>query len=270
MRSSLGTVLLTALAAAAAWAQEQPPANSAPPVLENSGKPMVLPFRCTEDDIQWAGLSCPAEEPCPVYLELAAAESGVPAGPGRIFAAGNIHALDVTLYSVLLASEDAGHTWREAYERIRGASLDHIQFLDAELGWTSGQALSPLPQDPFLLLTTDGGKTWRQRVIFSESRVGSIQQFQIGAKDSGSLIVDRGPGAEGGRYELYESPDAGETWTIKETSDRPFQLKPLPVAPSAWRVRADGPTQAFHLERRQGERWISAAAFAVKLGACQP
>jgi hypothetical protein len=266
MRSSLGTVLLTALAAAAAWAQEQPPANSAPPVLENSGKPMVLPFRCTEDDIRWAGLSCPAEEPCPVYLELAAAESAA----GRIFAAGNIHALDVTLYSVLLASEDAGHTWREAYERIRGASLDHIQFLDAELGWTSGQALSPLPQDPFLLLTTDGGKTWRQRVIFSESRVGSIQQFQIGAKDSGSLIVDRGPGAEGGRYELYESPDAGETWTIKETSDRPFQLKPLPVAPSAWRVRADGPTQAFHLERRQGERWISAAAFAVKLGACQP
>jgi len=266
MRSSLGTVLLTALAAAAAWAQEQPPANSAPPVLENSGKPMVLPFRCTEDDIRWAGLSCPAEEPCPVYLELAAAESAA----GRIFAAGNIHASDVTLYSVLLASEDAGHTWREAYERIRGASLDHIQFLDAELGWTSGQALSPLPQDPFLLLTTDGGKTWRQRVIFSESRVGSIQQFQIGAKDSGSLIVDRGPGAEGGRYELYESPDAGETWTIKETSDRPFQLKPLPVAPSAWRVRADGPTQAFHLERRQGERWISAAAFAVKLGACQP
>ena len=266
MRSSLGTVLLTALAAAAAWAQEQPPANPAPPVLENSGKPMVLPFRCTEDDIQWAGLSCPAEEPCPVYLELAAAESAA----GRIFAAGNIHALDVTLYSVLLASEDAGHTWREAYARIRGASLDHIQFLDAELGWTSGQALSPLPQDPFLLLTTDGGKTWRQRVIFSESRVGSIQQFQIGAKDSGSLIVDRGPGAEGGRYELYESPDAGETWTIKETSDRPFQLKPLPVAPSAWRVRADGPTQAFHLERRQGERWISAAAFAVKLGACQP
>ena len=101
------------------------------------------------------------------------------------------------------------------HERIRGASLDHIQFLDAELGWTSGQVLSPLPQDPFLLLTSDGGKTWRQRVIFSESRVGSIQQFHFSAKDSGSLIVDRGPGSEGGRYELYESPDAGETWTIR-------------------------------------------------------
>jgi len=104
------------------------------------------------------------------------------------------------------------------------------------LGWTSGQALSPLPQDPFLLVTSDGGKTWRQRVIFTESRVGSIQQFQFSAKDSGSLIIDRGPGSEGGRYELYESPNAGESWTMRETSDRPIRLKPLPGAPSEWRA----------------------------------
>jgi hypothetical protein len=254
------------LAAAATWAQEQPPANTAPAVLENSGKPMLLPFTCTDEDIQWGGLSCSADEPCPVYLELAAVESG----PGRIFTAGNIHALDVTLYSVLLESEDGGHTWREAHERIRGASLDHIQFLDAELGWTSGQAVSPLPQDAFLLLTSDGGKTWRQHAIFSESRVGSIQQFYFSAKDSGSLIIDRGPGAEGGRYELYESPDAGESWTMRQTSDQPLKLKLPAVSPSEWRVRADGPTQSFHLERRQAERWVSVASFAVKLGACQP
>jgi len=270
MRFPPVTVLLTVLAAAATWAQEQPPANPVPPVLENSGKPMLLPFHCTEDDLPWAGFSCSEDEPCPVYLELAAVESGAPSGPGRVFAAGNIHSSAVTLYSVLLASEDAGHTWREAYERIRGASLDHIQFLDADLGWITGQALSPLPQDPFLLLPSDGGKTWRQRVIFTESRVGSIQQFQFSAKDSGSLIIDRGPGSEGGRYELYESPDAGETWTIRETSDRPIRLKPSPLAPSEWRARADGPTQAFHLERRQGERWVSVASFSVKLGACQP
>jgi len=271
MRFPPGTILLTVLAAAAAWAQEQPPAVPPPPVLENSGRPMLLPFRCTEDDVQWAGLSCSADEPCPVYLELTAVESAAPPGPGRIFAAGNIHSSAVTLYSVLLASEDAGRTWREAYERIRGASLDRIQFLDAESGWTSGQVLSPLPQDPFLLLTSDGGKTWRQRVIFSESRVGSIQQFHFSAKDRGSLIIDRGPGSEGGRYELYESPDAGETWTIRETSDRPLQLRPSPVAPRPeWRARADGATQSFQLDRRQGERWVPVAAFSVKLGACQP
>jgi photosystem II stability/assembly factor-like uncharacterized protein len=270
MRSPSGTVLLTVLAAAATWAQEQPPANPAPAVLENSGQPMLLPFACTDEDIQWGGLSCSADEPCPVYLELAAVEPGAPPGSGRIFAAGNIHALDVTLYSVLLESEDGGHTWREAHQRIRGASLDHIQFLGAELGWTSGQALSPLPQDAFLLLTSDGGKTWRQHAIFSESRVGSIQQFFFSGKDSGSLIIDRGPGAEGGRYELYESPDAGESWTIAQTSNQPLKLKSSPVTPSDWRVRADGPTQSFHLERRQGERWASVASFAVKLGVCQP
>jgi len=76
-----GTVLLTVLAAAAACAQEQAPATPAPAVLENSGKPMLLRFRCTEDDIQWAGLSCSANEPCPVYLELAAASRGCPLGP---------------------------------------------------------------------------------------------------------------------------------------------------------------------------------------------
>jgi hypothetical protein len=266
MRFQPEAILLTVLAAAATWAQEQPPAIPAPPVLENSGKPMLLPFGCTEDDVQWAGLTCSEDEPCAVYLELAAVESAA----GRIFAAGNIHALDATLYSVLLVSEDAGHTWREAHQRIRGASLDRIQFLDAELGWTSGQALSPLPQDAFLLLTSDGGKTWRQHAIFSESRVGSIQQFYFSAKDAGSLIIDRGPGAEGGRYELYESPDAGESWTIQQTSDQPLKLKSSPVAPSEWRVRADGPTQSYHLERRQGEGWVSVAAFAVKLGACQP
>jgi hypothetical protein len=269
MRFSPAIVLLTVLAAVATWAQEQPPANPAP-VLENFGKPMLLPFRCTADDVQWAGLSCSADEPCPVYLELAAVESGVPPVPGRVFAAGNIHSLEATLYSVLLVSEDDGHTWREAHERIRGASLDRIQFLDAELGWISGQALSPLPQDAFLLLTSDGGKTWREHAIFSESRVGSIQQFYFSAKDSGSMIVDRGPGAEGGRYELYESSDAGESWTMRQTSNQPLKLKPAPVAPSQWRVRTDGPTESYRLERRRGERWVSEAAFAVKLGVCQP
>ena len=268
MRFSPDILLLTILAAAPAWAQEQPPApaNPAPPVLEYTGKPMLLPFHCTEDDVQWAGLSCSADEPCPVYLEVDAVESAA----GRIFAAGNIHSSAITLYAVLLSSDDGGHTWREAFAPIRGASLDRIQFLDAQIGWISGQVLSPLPQDPFLLVTSDGGKTWRQRAIFAESRVGSILQFHFSAKDSGSLIIDRGPGSEGGRYELWESPDAGENWTIRQTSEKPLRLKPSLAAPAGWRARADGSTQSFRLERRQEERWVSVAAFAVKLGACQP
>ena len=44
-----------------------------------------------------------------------------------------------------------------------GAAIDRIQFFDAETGWAAGEQLEPLPQDPFLLLTTDGGKSWRRR-----------------------------------------------------------------------------------------------------------
>ena len=45
------------------------------PVLENTGKPILLPFRCTGEDIQAAGLTCSEEDPCPVYLELSAVQA---------------------------------------------------------------------------------------------------------------------------------------------------------------------------------------------------
>ena len=84
------------------------------------------------------------------------------------------------------------------------------------------------------------------------------------------MIVDRGPGSDGDRYELYESPDSGDSWGIKETNAKPLRLKRAPLAGSEWRVRADGPTKAFHLEHRQGPRWVSMASFLVSLGVCKP
>ncbi len=265
--------MVAGLAGQLVRAQDQPPASAAPAappaMLEYTGKPMVLPFHCTPDDIEWAGLSCLEDEPCAVYLELSAIES---AG-GGIFATGNIHTGAVTLYSVLVASVDEGRTWREVHERIRGAGLDHLQFLDGQTGWASGVTFSPLPQDPFLLFTSDGGKTWRRQDIFGESaenRFGSIQQFHFSAKEAGSLIVDRGQGSDGDRYALYESPNAGDTWMIKEESTKPLRLKRPPGASADWRVHADGPTQSFRIERRQGESWNAVAAFAVKLAPCKP
>src|ERR1035438_9463741 len=196
---SLGILLL---AAGGVRSQEPAPAASPaviPPLL-NTGAPLVLPFRCTMQDIQSGGLSCSEEEPCPVYLELAAvASSGI-----RIFAAGNIHTANATLYSVLLGTEDNGQTWKEVHERIPAAGLDHIQFSGADMGWSSGISLAPLPQDPFLLMTTDGGKSWRARPIFNEPRFGTIQQFYFEDKRAGELVIDHGPGSGNDRYELYE------------------------------------------------------------------
>jgi len=244
-----------------------PAAPAAPPVLENTGKPMVLPFRCTEEDIHTAGLTCTDDEPCPVYLELSgAASSGI-----RLFTAGNIHTATATLFSIVLGSDDNGQTWREVHERLRASGFDSLQFADTDNGWASGIVLSPLPQDPFLLKTTDGGKSWRQIPIFNETRYGSIQQFQFGDKTSGALIIDRGSGSGSDRYERYESLDGGDSWTAKETSIKPLTLKRPANTPQAeWRVRADGNSRSFQLERRQGSRWSSVAQFAVNLGVCRP
>src|SRR5262245_16287046 len=99
-----------------------------------------------------------------------------------------------------------------------------------------------------------------------------MQKFSFIAKNSGSLIFDRGPGADGDRYELYESPDAGENWTIKESSSKPLRLRRPPPAPSPdWRIRTDAKTQAFHIEHRTApDRWNSLAAFSVRVPACKP
>jgi hypothetical protein len=261
----VGGALFLGLVSAAA---QQPPATpadgSVKPVIENLGRPIVIPFSCTEEDMEWAGLSCTEREPCAVYLEISAVDSV----GSRIFAAGNLHSASVTLYSLLLASDDAGRTWREAHRGIRGAGLDRIQFADAETGWVSGQALSPLPQDPFFLLTSDGGKTWRQQATFGEDRAGSIQEFFFRDKNNGSFIFDRGRGADG-RYQLYETTDGGITWSVKQENDAPIRLKRPPGADN-WRARADGATQAYHLERREGEKWVSVASFAVKPAMCKP
>jgi len=136
MRSSLGTVLLTALAALRPGLRSSRPPTRATRAGEfRQAHGAAVPLHRRRYPV--AGLSCPAEEPCPSTWNWPL-RSRLPGG----FRGRNIHALDVTLYSVLLASEMRAHL-AEAYERIRGASLDHIQFLDAELGWTSARR-SPL------------------------------------------------------------------------------------------------------------------------------
>src|SRR5271165_1888238 len=120
----IGFGLPVLLAAQGPLTPPQPPPASKTGLV-NSGAPIRIPFQCTNDDMEWAGMSCTEEEPCPVYVELAAVE---PVG-SRISLAGNIHSSSNTLYSLLLSSEDAGKTWTEPYDRMRGTVLDRIQFI---------------------------------------------------------------------------------------------------------------------------------------------
>jgi photosystem II stability/assembly factor-like uncharacterized protein len=240
----------------------------AAPVLRNAGKPMRLSFQCTDEDMQWAGMSCSEEQPCPIYLDISALETI----GNRIVAVGNIHTESLTVYSVLLTSEDGGETWREPYERLRGTGLDHIQFIDFQNGWISGETLVPVSHDPFLLITSDGGKSWRLRPIFGDGSGGAIKEFWFRSAMDGTMVIDRMASADSSRYELYESPNGGDTWMIRRTSDKPITIRRTDSEAGAlgWRIRADARSKSFVIEKRVGERWSTAASFLVEMGSCKP
>ena len=244
---------------------EEPPAPStAKPglvILEYSGKPLKVPFVCGEDDMQSFGMTCTTEEPCPVYLDLTAVE----AVNTRLFVSGNLHTASATLFSLLFSSEDGGKTWAEAHERIRGAALEGIQFYDFASGWIAGVSVQSLPRDPFFLLTTDGGKTWRNRPIFGESRPGSIDSYYFDSKNHGSLIVNINKS-----YELLETQTGGENWTMRQVSRSPLALKQTRRPDADWRLRADSKTKAFRVEKKQGPQWADVAAFSLDAGECRP
>ncbi|MGD0200415.1 MAG: hypothetical protein ABSD27_06655 [Bryobacteraceae bacterium] len=240
--------------------------SPAPAPLENSGKPMRIPFSCSQEDLHSLGLTCPPDQPCPVYLELI----GLEALGNSIFAAGNLHTDDTTLFSILLASYDGGRTWREPHERSRGAGLDLIQFIDVDTGWVSGQSLGAVLRDPFLLLTGDGGGTWRSRPVFAESRAGVIDFFRFDSPTHGTLWIDRTQSGEtANRYEAYESMTGGESWMLKQTAETPLRTGPRPTAPADWRLRADPAAKAYRLERRAGKAWELVASFLIGVGECR-
>lgn len=264
MMRQFAAYLLVVFSAAA---QTDPVTPAAPALLVYEGKPLRVPVSCSEEDIQGLGLSCSAESPCPVYLEL----SGLEVLAGRMILAGNIHTGAATLSSIVLASGDGGKTWTESHPRIRQAALDQMQFFDLANGWIGGQVIAALPRDPFFLVTNDGGKTWRQRPVFGDSHLGSIEKFHFTSATEGRVLVDRAQSGEGGRYALLESKTGGDSWGILQiTTQAPANLRFDRTASAAWRLHASGVTKAYQIEKREGQRWTPVAAFQVEAGLCSP
>jgi hypothetical protein len=233
------------------------------PKLANEGAPLRVPVPCGVDEIHAFGLTCPPDQPCPVYLELAALGST----GARLFLSGNLHTESATLYSLLLATDDGGKTWYEAYDRTRSAVLDQVQFLDLENGWIAGHRLMGFPRDPFLLVTRDGGKTWNERPVYGDTRAGAIEAFVFDTKAHGLMWIDRSQG-EGGGYETLESMTGGENWAVRESGGKPPLAKRRPAPAAGWRVRVDPAGKAYRLERQTGERWERVASFLVQPGEC--
>lgn len=227
--------------------------------------PITLETRCTAQMIQDLGLTCSFDDPCPVHLEL----SDIHAVGDRLIVSGNLHTNSATLESILLASDDAGKTWAEPQARIPMAVLDHIQFHDFEIGWINGHILQAIPKDAFFLITSDGGKTWRKRPIFGESRPGAIELFWFDSRTHGLLLMERPHSDDGIKHELWESMTGGDSWDVRQVDSKPIPLS-RPAATQAWRIRSDAKTQSHRIERQTGPKWDAVASFRVTPGECKP
>lgn len=222
--------------------------------------PVKIEYACPAEDIDAFGLSCAPDDPCAVFLELSALE---PVG-AKLFAAGDLHTESTTLYAILLASEDGGKTWTEPIPRAPFAAYEQIQFIDLAKGWISGQSIEPLPRDPFLMVTEDGGKTWRKKMLFEDSRYGSVAQFWFDTPESGRLVLDHD--VEGRlTHDVYQSNTAGEGWELEQSTTKPVPLK-IRRDPN-WRLRADG--KNYYAQRRGAAGWETVAAFPIQIAECK-
>jgi hypothetical protein len=234
-----------------------------------AAEPFRVPYQCTEADMDAFGLTCTMEEPCPVFLELASAE----AAGGWLMVAGNLHTKNVTMFGIALASEDNGVTWAEAHERLRAAALEQIEFLDLQNGWISGESIDPLARNPFLLVTNDGGRTWRQKLVAEDTKYGTVAQFHFDTPSHGELVVDASQ-RNNVRQELYETMTGGESWELKQLNNAPIRLKNA-RAPNqgpnqrGMRVRPDAASGTFVVERGGSGTWDRVASFDVHVADCQ-
>jgi len=227
--------------------------------------PVHIAYECPAEDRDTFGLTCSPEEPCAVFLELSAVE----AAGARLFLAGNLHTSEVTLYGILLASEDSGKTWAEPIPRVKASPLEQIQFYDLQNGWISGQALDPLPRNPFLLRTDDGGKTWRRLPLSEDTKYGSISQFWFDTRTHGELLLDNSRGSNV-RQELYESMTGGGDWAVRESGNRSLHLSQThPKNDGPWRIQADAAAKTYRIERGFGTKWETVATFAIHVGDCR-
>jgi hypothetical protein len=246
------------------------PKEQGPVQLVYDGTPLKLPTNCRPENFLLAGEVCGEDTPCDLLLELVAVTNIY----DRVLAIGNLHTNAATIASVLVRSDDAGKTWLEAAERVGAAGLEMIQMLDDQHGWIGGQqATQDHSHTPFLLITSDGGKNWVRRPIWSgdEDRNGAVLEIYFDDPQHGHLIIDRLT-SDGDPYELYESLNGGLSWTIREISSEKPQIRrrltPEPVT-ETWRLRESSESQGFEIQRLVSGEWSKAAEFAATIGSCR-
>lgn len=223
--------------------------------------PVHVDYSCTPEDIDTFGLTCSEDQPCAIFFEVSSVESF----GSRIVVAGDIHTATTTLYAVLLSTDDRGASWNESIPRLRSTAFEQFQVIENH-GWLSGQRLEPLTKDPFFMITTDGGNSWRQRPLFEDTRFGSIAQFWFDSPTNGQLIFDDSLG-KAINQALYVTMTGGENWDIRQTSTKTLSLKT--TKSTAWSVSAAPGSKTYLIEHSVNGQKESVARFLIHIGDCK-
>jgi hypothetical protein len=127
-----------------------------------------------------------------------------------------------------------------------------------------------LPRDPFFLVSSDGGQSWRTRPVSEDGGPGSIQRFWFDSPEHGELVIDAGASSPGGRYLSYESQTGGESWMIRGTFSEAPRIRRAPPSNDNpdFRIRPIG-GKVYRIEKRTGDsKWDSLASFLIEVASC--
>ena len=122
--------------------------------------------------------------------------------------------------ALILATDDGGTTWREAFIGSRPFELTwKLSFPSRDIGYVTIQSYNPDPaaSQRFIAKTTDGGKTWNQLPLIDDAKV---RQFGIAFIDDQRGFVGAMPGG-------FATEDGGKTWTRAEFGNAVNKIRVL-------------------------------------------
>ena len=126
----------------------------------------------------------------------------------------------VLLDEYLFWTSDAGQTWSEISPSIpTGASVEDVEFIDANTGWILSSTINPDGSALFQLTqTTDGGITWAMRVLslFESGEAASfMERAEMGWFDAqtGWISVKQVSGSNFSIGTLFTTSDGGDSWS---------------------------------------------------------
>jgi len=131
-------------------------------------------------------------------------------------------------------TSDGGKSWQRVGPALENSTIATIFFLDTKTGWAAGAWTTESAGDPFVLRTTDGGKTWAQTMVpveprltplfvptslvFATRKIGILRMSGCSAEDEQSVWVTRN-GGKSWAFSCGQKDETGPCNALSITKD---------------------------------------------------